>query len=141
GGPPGWVVAGRGSEVTTAGDAVALLEAVRSGGAGTPLAVAAAWAGSEGRTPLEGLALVTDPAAGEVAWLPGDVLADSGVQAALSALTALPEAGGRPLAAPQAKAVMRSLFDLGVDVRCLGLDTAIAAYLLDPAESRYLLDE
>jgi DNA polymerase I len=36
---------------------------------------------------------------------------------------------------------MRSLFDLGVDVRCLGLDTAIAAYLLDPAESRYLLDE
>src|SRR4029453_3834507 len=96
GGPPGWVVAGRGSEVTTAGDAVALLEAVRSGGAGTPLAVAAAWAGSEGRTPLEGLALVTDPAAGEVAWLPGDVLADSGVQAALSALTALPEAGRPP---------------------------------------------
>jgi DNA polymerase-1 len=141
GGAPAEVLEAEVSEVTTAGDAVSLLEAVRSGGAGTPLAVAAAWAGSEGRTPLEGLALVTDPAAGEVAWLPGDVLADSGVQAALSALTALPEAGGRPLAAHQAKAVMRSLFDLGVDVRCLGLDTAIAAYLLDPAESRYLLDE
>jgi DNA polymerase I len=141
GGAPAEVLEAEVSEVTTAGDAVALLEAVRSGGAGTPLAVAAAWAGSEGRTPLEGLALVTDPVAGEVAWLPGDVLADSGVQAALSALTALPEAGGRPLAAHQAKAVMRSLFDLGVDVRCLGLDTAIAAYLLDPAESRYLLDE
>jgi DNA polymerase I len=141
GGAPAEVLEAEVSEVTSAGDAVALLEAVRSGGEGTPLAVAAAWAGSEGRTPLEGLALVTDPAAGEVAWLPGDVLADSGVQAALSALTALPEAGGRPLAAHQAKAVMRSLFDLGVDVRCLGLDTAIAAYLLDPAESRYLLDE
>jgi DNA polymerase I len=141
GGAPAEVLEAEVSEVTSAGDAVVLLEAVRSGGEGTPLAVAAAWAGSEGRTPLEGLALVTDPAAGEVAWLPGDVLADSGVQAALSALTALPEAGGRPLAAHQAKAVMRSLFDLGVDVRCLGLDTAIAAYLLDPAESRYLLDE
>ncbi|HEY7071116.1 MAG TPA: DNA polymerase I [Acidimicrobiales bacterium] len=141
GGAPAEVLEAEVREVTTPADAVALLEAVRSGGEGTPLAVAAAWAGSEGRTPLEGLALVTDSAAGEVAWLPGDVLADSGVQAALSALTALPDAGGRPLAAHQAKAVMRSLFDLGVDVRCLGLDTAIAAYLLDPAESRYLLDE
>src|SRR4029453_11680230 len=64
GGAPAEVLEAEVSEVTTAGDAVALLEAVRSGGAGTPLAVAAAWAGSEGRTPLEGLALVTDPAAG-----------------------------------------------------------------------------
>jgi DNA polymerase-1 len=141
GGAPAEVLEAEVSEVTTPADAVALMEAVRSGGEGAPLAVAAAWSGSEGRTPLEGLALVTDAAAGEVGWLPGDVLADSGVQAALSALTALPDAGGRPLAAHQAKAVMRSLFDLGVDVRCLGLDTAIAAYLLDPAESRYLLDE
>ena len=30
---------------------------------------------------------------------------------------------------------------LGVDVRSLALDTQIAAYLLDPAETRYALDE
>jgi DNA polymerase I len=54
---------------------------------------------------------------------------------------ALPGEGGRPVAAHQAKAMMRSLLDVGVDVRCLAIDTAIAAYLLDPAESRYLLDE
>jgi DNA polymerase-1 len=141
GGAPAEVLEAEVAELTTPAEAVAALEAARAGGEGAPLAMAAAWAGSEGRTPVEGLAFVTDAAAGEVAWLPRDVLADPGVRAALSALVALPAAGGRPLAAHQAKAVMRSLLDLGVDVRCLGLDTAIAAYLLDPAESRYLLDE
>src|SRR5262245_30828228 len=141
GGAPAEVLEAEVTELTTPAEAVTALDAARAAGEGAPLAVAAAWAGSEGRTPLQGLALVTDSAAGEVAWLPGEVLADSDVRAALSALVALPEAGGRPLAAHQAKAVMRSLFDLGVDVRYLGLDTAIAAYLLDPAESRYLLDE
>ena len=141
GGAPSEVLEAEVAGLTTPADAVAALEAARAGGEGAPLAVAAAWAGGEGRTPVEGLAFVTDAAAGEVAWLPRDVLADPGVRAALSALVALPAEGGRPLAAHQAKAVMRSLLDLGVDVRCLGLDTAIAAYLLDPAESRYLLDE
>jgi DNA polymerase I len=141
GGAPAEVLEAEVTEATTPAEAVAALDAARAAGDGAPLAVAGAWVGGEGRTPLEGLALVTDAAAGAVAWLPGDVLADEGVRAALSALVALPAAGGRPLAAHQAKAVMRSLFDLGVDVRCLGLDTAIAAYLLDPAESRYLLDE
>jgi len=141
GGAPSEVLEAEVAGLTTPAEAVAALEAARAGGEGAPLAVAAAWAGGEGRTPVEGLAFVTDAAAGEVAWLPRDVLADPGVRAALSALVALPAEGGRPLAAHQAKAVMRSLLDLGVDVRCLGLDTAIAAYLLDPAESRYLLDE
>ena len=147
GGEPAEVIEAEVTELATPADAVAALEAARTAGAATaaagaePLAVAAAWEGSEGRTPLEGLALVTDPAAGEVAWLPADLLADAGVRTALAALVARPDAGGRPVAAHQAKALMRSLLDVGVDVRCLALDTAIAAYLLDPAESRYLLDE
>jgi hypothetical protein len=41
-----------------------------------------------------------------------------------------------------AKPLMRSLLELGVDLRGLALDTmAIAAYLLDPAEARYELAE
>jgi DNA polymerase-1 len=133
--------------------AVAVLDRLRVGAADAPLgpggrpvpvAVAAAWAGSEGRSPLDGLALVTDPETAEVAWLPADVLCDGEVQAALAALFALPDDGGRPIATHEAKALMRSLYglgDSGVDARCLALDTAIAAYLLDPAESRYLLEE
>jgi DNA polymerase-1 len=141
GGAPAEVLEAEVTEATTPAEAVAVLEGVRGSGDGAPLAVAAAWSGGEGRTPLEGLAVVTDPASGAVAWVPGSVLNDGAVRSALSALVALPVDGGRPIAAHQAKAVMRSLMNLDVDVRCLALDTAIAAYLLDPAESRYLLDE
>jgi DNA polymerase I len=139
--PPADVLEAHVTEVVAPADAVTLLDGLRSGGQGAPLAVAAAWEGSEGRTAIEGLALVTDSTAGEVTWIPADVLADDGVRAALNALVARPAEGGRPVAAHQAKALMRSLLVAGVDVQCLALDTAIAAYLLDPAESRYLLDE
>ncbi|HEX6425686.1 MAG TPA: DNA polymerase I [Acidimicrobiales bacterium] len=141
GGAPADVIEAEVTELDTPDAAVAALAAARTSGTGEPLAVAAAWTGIEGRTPLEGVALVTDAAAGEVAWLPAAVLSDPSVLAALGALVALPADGGRPVAAHQAKAFVRSLLDLGVDVRCLALDTAIAAYLLDPAESRYVLDE
>ena len=70
---------------------------------------------------------------------PGEVLADADVRAELSARW--PGIGGRPLAAHQAKPLVRALTGLDVDVRSLSLDTALAAYLLDPAESRYLLEE
>jgi DNA polymerase-1 len=141
GGPPAEVLEAEVTALETPADAVRILGEVRAGGAGEPLALAAAWDGSEGRTPLEGVAVVTDPGTGDVAWLSAELLADDAVKAALSELVAAPHAGGRPIAAHQAKAVMRSLLDAGVDVRALALDTAIAAYLLDPAESRYLLDE
>jgi DNA polymerase I len=141
GGAPAEVLEAEVNALETPADAVRILGEVRAGGAGEPLALAAAWEGSEGRTPLEGLAVVTDPGTGDVAWLSAELLADEAVKTALSELVAAPAAGGRPIAAHQAKAVMRSLLDAGVDVRALALDTAIAAYLLDPAESRYLLDE
>jgi DNA polymerase I len=139
--PPAEVLEAKVTIVESPPDASALLARLREDAAGASLAVAAAWEGSEGRTPLEGLAIVTDPAAGEVAWIAIALLTDDAVRAELARLVALPEEGGRPVAAHQAKAMMRSLLDVGVDVRCLAIDTAIAAYLLDPAESRYLLDE
>ncbi len=139
--PPAEVLEAKVTIVESPPDASALLARLREDAAGASLAVAAAWEGSEGRTPLEGLAIVTDPAAGEVAWIAIAVLTDDAVRAELARLVALPGEGGRPVAAHQAKAMMRSLLDVGIDVRCLAIDTAIAAYLLDPAESRYLLDE
>jgi DNA polymerase I len=104
-----------------------------------PLALAAAWEGPEGRSRLAGLALAVAPAEAEVAWLPGSVLDDAGVRDALAALVA---PGGRPVAAHGAKPLMRGLLgQLDADVRTLALDTMLAAYLLDPAESRYLLED
>jgi DNA polymerase-1 len=91
--------------------------------------VAPAWSGVAGRSALSGLAVVLDGAAGEVAWLSAEVVADASIRAAL--------ADGRPLRAHQSKALLRALAALGDDVPVLGMDTTIAAYLLDPAETRY----
>ncbi len=139
--PPAEVLEADVTVIASPADASALLVRLRESAAGAPLALAAAWEGGEGRTPLEGLAIVTDSAPGAVVWIPIGLLVDDAVRVELARLVAQPGEGGRPVAAHQAKAIMRSLLDVGVDVRCLAIDTAIAAYLLDPAESRYLLDE
>jgi DNA polymerase-1 len=124
------------TSIATVAEAAEVVAGLRD--AATPLALAAAWVGDEGRSALDGLALVRDGASGDVVWLPGEVLGDATVRGELSALAGL---AGRPLAAHQAKPLVRALTGLDVDVRSLSLDTALAAYLLDPAESRYLLEE
>ena len=78
----------------------------------------------------------TEPT-GDVVWVPGPLLADPAVRVRPRP-PGRPE--GRPLAAHQAKPLVRALTSLDVDVRSLALDTTLAAYLLDPAESRYLLE-
>jgi len=134
-GPPGDVIEAERSDLVEPTAAAGCLAAL-AGGEG-PLALAAVWQGAEGRSPIEGLALVTDAAAGEVAWIPVATLARPEVSAALATLVG---EGGRPIVAHDAKALVRSLDELDVDVRSLSLDTMIAAYLLDPAEARYALD-
>ncbi len=124
------------TELGTPDEAKTLLSRLAQGT--EALAVAPAWSGDEGRSPLAGLALVVDGEAAEVAWLPGPLLADEVTRGALATLVA---DGGRPLAAHGAKALLRRLEDDGVGVRTLAVDTMLAAYLLDPAEARYLLED
>ncbi|MGB0114482.1 MAG: DNA polymerase I, partial [Ilumatobacteraceae bacterium] len=97
------------------------------------LDVAATWAGDPGRSPLAGLAMVIDASVAEVLWIPADLLAADDVR---EALAAHPELRGHNV-----KPLMRSLFEFDVEVRGLTLDTAIAAYLIDPAEARYTLPD
>ena len=114
------------------------------------LGVAGAWRGPRGRSDFEGLALIgadgdspdqppkvgSGDAAGERAavWVPGDFLSDGAVRGALGGLFGEDAPG---LVAHDAKALMRSLLAIDIDVRSLSLDTAIAAYLLDPSQSDY----
>ncbi|HET9692123.1 MAG TPA: DNA polymerase I [Acidimicrobiales bacterium] len=106
----------------------------------THVAVAGAWEGAEGRSPLVGLAVAplppVDPV--EVAWLGEGCLADGAVRAALGRLLG---ADGGEVSTHDAKALMRGLSVLGVPFTALQLDTAIAAYLVDPAGDQYLLDD
>ena len=93
-------------------------------------ALAAAWDGEPGRGPLAGLAVVTDAETAAVTWIPADHLDDTGVAEALASSA---------FDAHDAKPLLRSLLARGIDAHGLTLDTAIAAYLLDPAEARYEL--
>ena len=97
------------------------------------LDVAASWVGEAGRSPLVGLAVVADPATADVAWLPAEILRDQTVGAAL--------AGHGNLRGHNVKPLMRSLLEFDIELRGLTLDTAIAAYLIDPAEARYTLPD
>ena len=118
------------AEVTTAASAA---DAARAISTLPTLDVAATWAGEPGRSPLAGIAVVTDASVADVLWIPADVLADDAVRSALGGHTDLRGHNVKPL--------MRSLLEFDVELRGLTLDTAIAAYLIDPAEARYTLPD
>jgi len=114
------------------------------------LALAGAWRGRRGRSEFAGLALVgneetpsdpsspTAPGDGGVApsavWIPGDLLGDGALREVLAGLL---REGAPALVVHDARDLMRSLLAIGIDVRSLSMDTAIAAYLLDPSQSDY----
>jgi len=81
---------------------------------------------------------VRDAAAADVVHLGEALLGDDAV---LDALRELVGPAGRPVDSHEAKALMRSLLALDIDVATLTLDPALAAYLLDPSESRYLVSD
>ena len=118
------------AEVTTAESPA---EAAASIASAEALDIAATWVGEPGRSPLAGIAVVLDASVAEVLWIPADVLADDAVRTALGTHGNLRGHNVKPL--------MRSLLEFDVEVRGLTLDTAIAAYLIDPAEARYTLPD
>ncbi len=127
-------------DVTTPAGVAGAVKALDAWRAGTPIVLAGAWEGIEGRSPLVGLAVVPLPPADPVAvtWFGPDVLADTSV---LGSLKALVGTGGAEISAHDAKALMRGLAVIGVDFSSLELDTAIAAYLVDPAGDQYVLED
>ncbi len=116
------------AEVTVAEGVEAAVTAIR---AAAVLDLEPAWEGTPGRSALAGLAVVRDPATADVLWIPPGLLDDPAVLDALAAHPAV--------RAHDAKALMRALLRTGRDLGGLRLDTAIAAYLIDPAETRYTL--
>ena len=94
------------------------------------VSLAAAYEGEPGRSPVAGLAVVTAPETADVLWIPAEHLADAAVASALGTVR---------FRGHDTKSLMRSLLAQGIEVVGLELDTAIAAYLLSPAETRYEL--
>ncbi len=91
------------------------------------------WAGAAGRSDVIGLAFADDTP--RVTYADAELLRDAKVADALEELL---RPDGPPLVAHRAKELMHGL---PVDVRSLAYDTAVMAYLLDPGEGRYLLED
>jgi DNA polymerase-1 len=126
--------------------------------AGAALAVMPAWEGRVGRSPLVGLAMsevaapslpapepagvgpdgVSPARAGTAMWIGMDLLEQRPV---LAALIAVLGPGGAEVSTHDGKALMRGMAVMGVDFSDLALDTAIGAYLVDPAGDQYLLED
>jgi DNA polymerase I len=128
-------------EIGSIADAVTLLTRLRSL---ADVSIAGDWPGAEGRSLLNGIA-ITD---GKDAWWIGaDLLRAHEVHAALGALLGHDVghvAGTAAVHGHRVKELVRSLHDLGLPLGSLdaiGVDTAIAAYLLDPADNLYALEE
>ncbi len=153
---PGWLDVLQWTAPPDASAAVAALEALfETARAGTGnVALAAAWSGDPGRSELTALGVgveigsTTEGAGSGDATGPPSIhlgrpvaggeplLADERVLAALAAGLGTDGVG---VVAHDAKELMRSLLPLGVDIRGLALDTAVAAYLLDPSNDQYRL--
>jgi DNA polymerase-1 len=69
------------------------------------LDVMPAWIGEPGCSPFAGLAIVTDATVSEVAWIPGELVADESVAAIVAAHGNVRSHNAKPL--------MRSLLELG----------------------------
>ncbi|MDQ1446253.1 MAG: polymerase, partial [Acidimicrobiaceae bacterium] len=97
------------------------------------IAVDVAWDGEPGRSAIKGLALAAR--AEHAYWLAVEQFADERVREALCRLF-----GHVSVHAHQAKELMRGLHQHDIEFTSLGIDTAVAAYLVDPAVDQYLLD-
>ncbi len=118
--------------VRDAKEAAALLSGLAGGSA--RVAVDGRWTGVPGRSALLGIGVATTTDA--ATYVPADLLSEPPVAKALAALAA---PGGPALVAHRAKELAHGLGEL--DIRSLQSDTAVMAYLLDPGEGKYLLDD
>jgi len=116
----------------TAAAAASLFDAI--GTTGARYALEPRWAGIPGRSDIVGLGVAASD--GVASYVAGEVLGDDTVRDALTRLLAV---DGPPMVAHRAKELMHGLAP--VEVWSLDLDTVVMAYLLDPGEGKYLLDD
>ena len=95
--------------------------------------LAGAWVGEPGRSELLGIAVVGDVKKSEVNWINARLCVQKDVVKVLN--------GDFKFRAHNAKPLMRSLLKLDIDLTHMVLDTAIAAYLLDPSKSNYEIED
>ena len=104
----------------------------RAAAKGERVAIEARWAGVIGRSAVTGLAISNGE---DATYIDGDLLTDPEVR---SAFDEIDRPDGPPLVVHRAKELMHGLER---ELRSLDRDTAVMAYLLDPGEGKYLLED
>ncbi len=149
GGVPDWISSPEVDVPDTpaaARDALERIVAAARGSTGN-IAVFAQWSGDPGRSPIRSLTVSCEADGSSPVPLVhittdvqslSDVFSDSGF---LGVLASALGPHGVGVVAHDAKEMMRSLLPLGVDIAGLALDTAVAAYLLDPSTDHYRLGD
>ncbi len=117
-----------------AADAIRHLQSLTGPEDGRRLAVSGRWEGARGRSAMRTLTILTSGAHGGGIRLNAELLGLTSVGKAVT--TAL---GSAPVTGHHVKELMRSLMLLHSDCTSLVMDTAIAAYLLDPSRGDYEL--
>jgi DNA polymerase-1 len=115
----------------SAAAAAKLLGELLAAAKGEPIGVAGRSAGPAGRSPLLGVAVVSGGDDRRALWIGPDLLATASVRRAVGRLA------GAQVVGHEVKELLRSLAGLGVVGIEPVLDTAVAAYLLDPSRSAY----
>ena len=111
-------------------ETITSLEGFRTQGS---VSIAGGWLGEAGRSELDGVAMTSSNGSGAVAWIPLAMLEQREV---LDLIGMFPS-----LYMHHAKPLLRWVLARGVDIETLKFDTAIAAYLLDPSDNRFVIDE
>jgi DNA polymerase-1 len=133
------IVTSPATAVTAAAALAALDEGARTEGW---IGLEATWAGDPGRSAIETLAFAP-PGDGDLVVVPGALVSSEELTAPLLAVLGSPpgEPPRRRLVGHRVKELMRVLLPRGVDTTALEVDTAVVAYVLDPADGAATLDE
>ncbi len=115
--------------------------AISSCAKSTSVAVQGSWSAQPGRSTLLGLAILDESKAGgadvpEAIWVDERQVLEPSVAGSLGELFASVTVDGHHL-----KELIRSLGSLGIDLAVVGMDTAVAGYLVEPSDTSYRLDE
>lgn len=123
------------TRATSEAAAIAMIDAART----SPglVAIEGRWSGVAGRSALAGIGIATSFA--EAGYIADDVLRLPAVRATLESLVADVSNAAPRIVAHRAKEIMHGLGELRFDA--LAHDTAVMAYLVDPGEGKYLLDD
>jgi DNA polymerase-1 len=112
---------------TVAKNAVEAIAALDSANGDYGIVLAPGWV-NESLRELDGIAIVVDPVKNVVVWIQASIVTDKSVLAWFAKSSCV--------SSHHVKPILRWFLDRNIDIPKIGFDTAIAAYLLEPAQSK-----